>query len=163
MLIYSRVSREKIEIATINVEDLLRQIIRERPEFQEPKAEVRIEDPLAKVRGHEAYLTQCITNLLDNAVKFVPPGRKPRVRIWSEAAGEDVRLWFEDNGIGIAPEARERVFGIFQRVHSDKEYPGTGIGLAIVRKAAQRMGGSVGVESNPGEGSRFWLRLPRAD
>jgi PAS domain S-box-containing protein len=163
VLVYSRVSRERIELSTINVEELLRQIMQERPEFQEPNAEIRIESPLARVRGHEAYLTQCITNLLDNAVKFVPPGRKPQVRIWSEKVQSEVRLWFEDNGIGIAPDAQERVFGIFQRIHGEKEYSGTGIGLAIVRKAAQRMGGSVGVESKPGEGSRFWLSLPRAE
>lgn len=161
VLIYSRVSRESIDLQPIEVENLLRQIIEERPEFQPPAAQVAIERPLGRVQGHEAYLTQCLTNLLDNAVKFVRPNERPRVRIWSEDVGGNIRLWIEDNGIGITPEAQQRVFGIFQRVHSEKAYPGTGIGLAIVRKAVERMGGTVGVESQPGAGSRFWVELRR--
>jgi signal transduction histidine kinase len=163
VLIYSRVSREAVELSTLDVEQLLRQIIDERPEFQPPKAEIEIQSPLEKVRGHEAYLTQCITNLLGNGVKFVAPNTQPRIRIWSEVFDHQVRLWFEDNGIGIAREAQERVFGIFQRIHAEKTYPGTGIGLAIVRKAVERMGGRAGVESEPGRGSRFWLQLPRGE
>jgi signal transduction histidine kinase len=119
VLIYSRVSRESIAVTSVDVEALVRQIIEERPELQPPKAEIEIRGPLRRVQAHEAYLTQCITNLLDNAVKFVPSGKKPDVRIWSEPRGAQVRLWFEDNGIGIAKEAQERVFGIFQRVHGE--------------------------------------------
>jgi signal transduction histidine kinase len=74
-----------------------------------------------------------------------------------------VRLWVEDNGIGIAPEHHERIFRVFERLHRSPDYPGTGIGLAIVRKAMERMGGRAGVESQLGRGSRFWIELPRAD
>jgi signal transduction histidine kinase len=70
-----------------------------------------------------------------------------------------VRCWVEDNGVGIAPDHRERIFGIFERLHGGDRHPGTGIGLAIVRKGVERMGGRVGVESTPGEGSRFWVEL----
>lgn len=73
-----------------------------------------------------------------------------------------VRLWVEDNGIGIAPEYQERIFRVFERLHGIETYPGTGIGLAIVRKGMERMGGRVGVESQPGRGSRFWIELPAA-
>jgi signal transduction histidine kinase len=73
-----------------------------------------------------------------------------------------VRLWVEDNGIGISPEAQEQIFEIFYRLHSSADYEGSGIGLAIVRKGSERMGGRVGVESAPGKGSRFWLELPKA-
>jgi signal transduction histidine kinase len=111
------------------------------------------------VRGNEASLTQCISNLLDNAVKFVAPGAVPQVRIRSERVNGHVTLWFEDNGIGMDGEAKQKLFQMFQRVHGSN-YPGTGIGLAIVRKAVERMGGEVGVESEPGKGSRFWLWLP---
>jgi len=79
----------------------------------------------------------------------------------SKGAGEVVRLWVEDNGIGIAPEYHERIFRVFERLHDIEAYPGTGIGLAIVRKGAERMGGRVGVESEVGKGSRFWVELPR--
>lgn len=161
VLIYTRVARGSIEVQTLDVERLLRQIIQERPDLQPPKAEIQIQAPLEPMRGHEAYLTQCVTNLLDNAVKFVPPGRQPRIKIWNEIRDNQVRLWFEDNGIGIPKEAQKRIFGMFERVHGETVYPGTGIGLTIVRKAVERMGGSAGVESEPGQGSRFWLQLPR--
>ena len=110
--------------------------------------------------GNEAGLTQCFSNLLGNAVKFVAPDVSSRVRVWAETHGNRVRLLFEDNGIGIEKEAQERIFGIFERLNT--EYPGTGIGLAIVKKALEKMGGSVGIDSEPGKGSRFWIELQRA-
>ena len=137
-------------------------IIRDYPSLQPPKADIELRKPLHAVEGNEAFLTQCISNLLSNAVKFVKPGDHPRVFVWTEQIRHVVRVWFEDNGIGIAPENQRRIFGIFQRMHSPKDYEGTGIGLAIVKKAAERMSGRVGVESKPGQGSRFWLELPAA-
>jgi len=80
--------------------------------------------------------------------------------VWSEAREGRVRLWVEDNGIGIEPQDMEKLFGMFQRLHSAKTYPGTGMGLAIVKKAVQRMGGELGVESEVGKGSKFWVELP---
>jgi signal transduction histidine kinase len=91
-------------------------------------------------------------------VKFVPRGVTPYVRISTERNEQGVRLWIEDNGIGIEKESRQRLFQLFQRVHKNS-YPGTGIGLAIVRKAVERTHGQVGVESEPGKGSRFWLQF----
>jgi signal transduction histidine kinase len=114
------------------------------------------------VLGHEAYLTQCITNLLGNAVKFVAVGVVPRILIRSERVDGKVRFWFEDNGIGIDPMHYERIFEIFGQIHPEKKYGGTGIGLAIVRKAVQRLNGDVGVLSESGNGSRFWLILNEA-
>lgn len=177
VLAFSRLSRQEIKLQPIEVEKLLRDIIHERPEFQAAQVDLRIEGPLLPVLGHDASLTQGVTNLLSNAVKFVRRGVKPHVRIWSEAVRATdqpqpesadapprcVRLWFEDNGIGIDKEGQRRLFGMFQRLHRDNEYQGTGIGLAIVRKAVERMGGSAGVESEPGKGSRFWLQLQRAE
>jgi signal transduction histidine kinase len=104
-------------------------------------------------------LKQILTNLIVNALKFVEPGKEPHVRIYTETGNGTVRLWVEDNGIGIDPDQQERIFGLFQRLHSADAYPGTGVGLAIVRKGAQRMGGRIGVESAVGRGSRFWLEL----
>lgn len=96
-------------------------------------------------------------------MKFVARGVTPRVRIYAEHQAGKVRIWVEDNGIGIAPEAGERIFEAFKRLHSQSEYEGTGVGLAIVRKAVERMGGAVGVESEPGKGSRFWVELQSAE
>jgi signal transduction histidine kinase len=97
---------------------------------------------------------------LNNAVKFVAPDVKPRIRIRTEQHGADVRLWVEDNGIGIKPEHQSRLFGMFERIHPEKRYEGTGIGLAIVRKALERMNGQAGVESDGLTGSNFWIQLP---
>jgi signal transduction histidine kinase len=137
--------------------------------------------------GNEAALTQCFSNLLGNAIKFVAPGTRPQVRVWAEqqkAEGRrqeadsattdnrrpaisntppslpSVRLWFGDNGVGIPKEAQERIFKMFQRL--DKSYDGTGVGLTVVRKAVEKMGGRVGLESEPGRGSRFWVELKAA-
>ena len=161
VLAFSKLSHQEIKLETVEVEKLIHRTIHERPEFQPSDADIEIQSPLLPVRGHEASLTQCVTNLLDNGVKFVERGVRPRILVRSEARGNEVRLWFEDNGIGIDKDSQARLFGIFQQLHPSKAYPGTGIGLAIVRKAAERMNGTVGVESEPGKGSHFWLQLPR--
>ncbi|MCX6921684.1 MAG: ATP-binding protein [Verrucomicrobia bacterium] len=162
VLVLSRISREELHLETVDLDRVVRQVMQERPELQMPRAQVCIEGRLPAVRGHEASLTQCLANLLGNAVKFVSRGVTPQVRVFAEANGEMVRLWVTDNGIGIAPEERKKIFEMFQRLHSQKEYEGTGIGLAIVKRTVERMGGKVGVESELGKGSRFWVELRTA-
>jgi PAS domain S-box-containing protein len=162
LLAFTRVARAPIAIETVDAQKVIQSIIEDRADFQPPRAEVKIETPLLCVTGNETSLAQCITNLLDNAVKFVPKNTVPRVRIYSERHDGGVRLWFEDNGIGIDAHGKTRLFQMFQRLHGEA-FPGTGIGLAIVRKAVERMGGEAGVESEPGKGSRFWLQLPEAN
>jgi signal transduction histidine kinase len=157
---FTRLSRQEITFGAVDVDRLVRDIIEERPELQPAKADIRVQSPLLSVTGHAASLTQCITNLLDNAVKFVPRGVKPQVRVHTEACNGKVRLQIEDNGIGIEQAAQRKLFQMFQRIHSGDEYEGTGIGLAIVRRAAERMGGAIGLESEVGRGSRFWVELP---
>jgi signal transduction histidine kinase len=162
VLSYTRVSKQEIKTETVDVDELIRQLIEERPELQRPQADVQIEGHLAPMLGHEASLTQCLTNLLSNAVKFVPRGTHPRVRIYTEPSGADeIRLWIIDNGIGIDSASQRRLFQMFQRIHTGDEYKGTGLGLAIVRKSVERMAGKVGIESSPGQGSRFWVQFPK--
>jgi PAS domain S-box-containing protein len=160
VLTYSRIVRERITLTPMDLERLLRQLIDESPALQPPKAQIDIQSPLLPVMGHEAYLSQILSNLLYNAVKFVPPDRQPKVRVWTEAVDSEVRLCVEDNGIGIPKEGQPRLFGMFQRLHADKQYDGTGIGLTIVRKAAERMGGRITFESREGEGTTFIVALP---
>ena len=132
-------------------------------EVKERGGELIIERPLGRVQAHRAVIGQIVTNLVTNALKFTRPDAPARVRIRSERAGGRVRLWVEDNGIGIAPEHHERIFRAFERLHGMQQYPGTGIGLAIVQKGATRLGGQAGVESEPGVGSRFWIELAEAE
>lgn len=163
ILTYSRLSKAQIRLAPVNVEELLADIIQEYPSFQPPHAQITVQKPIPRVMAHAASLTQVLSNLLGNATKFVSPGQTPVVRIWAEEHKSDLRLWIEDNGIGIAPKDQQRIFSIFERVHATKDYEGTGIGLSIVRKAIDKMGGSVGLESEVGQGSRFWIELPKAE
>ena len=114
------------------------------------------------MRGNDALLTQCFFNLLHNATKFVAAGVKPRIRISSATVGQHARVEIRDNGIGVSPEAVARIFEPFQREHPHSAYEGTGIGLAIVQKVVEKLGGRVGVESQLGNGSRFWVDLPLA-
>ncbi|HLY09255.1 MAG TPA: HAMP domain-containing sensor histidine kinase, partial [Planctomycetota bacterium] len=129
------------------------------PNLQPDRADIRIDGELPVVLGNPSLLTQCFSNLLDNAVKFVDPGVKPVVCVRAELRPSVAKIWVEDNGIGIPKPSQHRLFGMFQKL--DNRYPGTGIGLAIVRKVVERMGGSVGVDSDTGHGSRFWVDLPR--
>ena len=131
-------------------------------EIQNQRAAIHLGPLPGKVLANPSSLHLIITNLLSNALKFVRRGTAARVRIWSEQNSGLVRLWVEDKGIGIPPKYLAKIFGVFQRLHTIDEYPGTGIGLAIVKKAAERMSGQVGVESEPGVGSRFWVELRQA-
>jgi signal transduction histidine kinase len=160
LLEYSRVVRQEIALERVELGPLVREVLAAmEDELAERKASVRVEEPLPAALAHRGALIHAVTNLIQNAAKFVLPGKSPEIVIRSEAGPGGVRLLVEDRGIGIAPEYHDRIFGLFQRLHDDRAYPGTGIGLAIVRKAMERMGGGVGLASEPGKGSTFWLDL----
>ena len=158
---YAKVVRERPPLTPADSVRVLRGVLESYPTLLSPRAKIQLVEPLPPVIANEAGLAQCFSNLLANAVKFVKPGQAARVRIWAETRGDWVRFWIEDKGIGIPREYQERIFGMFQQL--DKSYEGTGIGLALVRKTAERMGGKVGVESTPGKGSRFWLEFKQAN
>jgi PAS domain S-box-containing protein len=189
LLAYSRLSRVEIPLQPNNLASVVTDVLNQLElEIRERQAQVTIEQPLPEVMGNRTALLQVLTNLLSNAIKFVAPGVQPQVRVWVQERGSGelgvgsgettdysgagteappllpqnwIRLWVEDNGIGIALEDQKRIFNVFDRLHGSEVYPGTGIGLAIVRKGVERMGGKVGVESKIGEGSRFWIELPK--
>lgn len=162
VLNYTRILRADIKIERVDLEKLVRETIAVDPELQPRHAEIRIEGSLPPVQAAAASLEQCISNLLNNAVKFVAPGVKPEVRVRAERIGPDVRLWVEDNGIGIPAKDQTRIFKMLERASDPAVYEGTGIGLAVVQKAIERMGGQKGVESEPGKGSKFWIQLRAA-
>jgi PAS domain S-box-containing protein len=163
VLTYSRIIRAKGQLAPLDVDQLVRDIIQQYPNFQEHENRIHIEGELLPMMGHEAFLTQCVSNLLVNAIKFVSPDKVPDIRVRTDRRDQKVRLWIEDNGLGIAPEHHSRIFNLFERIHGDLQFEGTGIGLSIVKKAAERMGGTVGLESRPDKGSKFWVELPATD
>lgn len=156
VLAYSRVAKEESRPEPICLQDVVGEILGLSPSLSK---HATIEGTLPKILGERPLLSQALSNLLSNAVKFVQPGVTPRVRIWHELREGRVRLWIQDNGIGIDPAAQGRLFRPFERIHPQGLYEGTGIGLAIVRKAVERMGGQVGVESDGKNGSRFWIEL----
>jgi signal transduction histidine kinase len=146
----------------VDLDRLVRDIVGTFPNGQPIKPEIRIKGTLPQVMGNEALLAQCVSNLLSNGAKFVPPGTTPRLEVSAKAIGKaSTRVWFKDNGIGIAPENHDRIFRLFERVYPATEYDGTGIGLTIVRKAAERMDAQVGFESKLGKGSNFWIQLKK--
>lgn len=167
LLEYSRLGRVQLQLQPVSLESVVAEAIEQlEGEIQAAGAQIQIATkgitPLPKLLGHRATLVQVVSNLLGNAIKFVPDRVRPRIAVWaeerSEASGQVwVRLWVEDNGLGIKPEYQEQVWQVFERLHGRESYPGSGIGLAIVRKAMERMGGRAGVESSPNQGSCFWL------
>jgi PAS domain S-box-containing protein len=167
-LSYSEAMSRELTLKPIDLVMLLRGLAETYPNLLPDKADIQLPTCIPSVLGNEAALTQCFANLLGNAVKYAKPGTRPQVRVWAELRsaphGEPlnpvVRVWVEDNGIGIPKAFQHRLFGMFQRASNEQE--GTGIGLAIVRKVVDRMGGKVGLESEEGQGSRFWVELPRA-
>jgi signal transduction histidine kinase len=164
ILNYSQVVRGELDLGIVDTHKLVQDIICSYPQFEQTHADISIEGRLPSVLANEAALTQVMSNLLGNAVKFVAPGLRPCVRIGANpevASDERAELWVQDNGIGIPRDLQKRLFNMFTRLHRPGLYEGTGIGLAIVKKAVERMGGSVGVDSNPGQGSRFWVQLRR--
>jgi signal transduction histidine kinase len=168
LLAYSRLSRSEIQMQPIDFNLVVHQAVKQlNAQIQECQARVTINAPLLSVMAHPATLGQVIINLLSNAIKFVKPEVSPVIEIYSQEYLQEgkswVKLWVTDNGIGIEPEHQERIFRVFERLHGVEVYSGTGIGLAIVRKALEKMGGSCGVESQLGVGSRFWIALPKAE
>jgi light-regulated signal transduction histidine kinase (bacteriophytochrome) len=117
------------------------------------------EDPLPTVQGDAVQLLQLFQNLIANAIKFRGDAA-PQVHVSAEATEEGWCFSVRDNGIGIAPEYFERIFLLFQRLHGRKEYPGTGIGLALCKRIVERHGGRLWVESAAGQGSTFRFTLP---
>lgn len=162
-LAYSRVGSEELSLGPIALGPIVASLVAQLPSLQEPRAQVRIVGSLGVVRGHGPLLTQCVVNLLDNAVKFTAPAVTPCVEISAARVDSMARVFVRDNGLGVPPAARERIFSLFARAHSEAGYPGTGVGLAIVQRAITRMGGRVGVESDGVNGSTFWFELPAAD
>jgi PAS domain S-box-containing protein len=163
LLQYSRVGRMPLELVPIKLELMLTEVLAHiGQDIRAKGAHIDVRAPLLPVVAHGTMLDLVLSNLIQNAIKFAAPERTPTVAISTRENDGMIRVIVEDNGIGIDPEYHEKIFGLFERLHDSAAYPGTGVGLAIVRKSAERMGGKVGLESKMGEGSKFWVELPMA-
>ena len=142
------------------IDSLLKEVLTVMNPVSAPAINLEIAPNLLPVLATPTLLGQCLSNLVSNAAKFVAPGTTPRIHIYTEPRDDRVRIWVEDNGLGIDPAYHGKIFGLFERAGNVRDHDGTGVGLAIVARASQRMGGSCGVESSLGSGSRFWIELP---
>ena len=164
LLVYGQLSHSKVSVEFVDLENSLNKVRTElEAQLSGGKAFIEVKSPLINVRGNAVLLQQVLINLLSNALKFVERGKRSYVIVWTERRGPNVRICIRDNGIGIDKQHQERIFRLFERLHGETEFAGTGVGLAIVRKAVERMNGAVGVESSLGNGSCFWVELPEAD
>ncbi len=170
LLAYSRLERRALSDAPINLSELVGAVIAQRLRDANGREPTLLLDlpPLTIVRGDRDGLAQAVRNLVDNAFKFTRDAEQPQIevraeRIQAEQDDSVVRLSVRDNGVGFDMQYHDKIFGIFTRLHRAEDYPGTGVGLALVRKAMERMGGRVWAESQPGAGATFYLELPAAD
>lgn len=176
LLAFSRISQQRVQLISVSLETVVESVLsRLQPDIQDKHARVESSGPWPAVLAHEPTLAQVLFNLASNALKFTAPGVQPVLRLRAEEIPVSpihqpgnplihppfVRVWVEDNGPGIEPNYQAQIFRLFTRLEGEK-HAGTGIGLAIVQKGVERMGGRVGVESAAGQGSRFWFELKKA-
>lgn len=159
VLAYHSYVREEFPLSPVDMDNLVQNILETYPQYHSPRAIIKVRRPLGCVLAHETLLRQCVSVLLDNAVKFVAHGVTPEVEVWTQQSPSVVKLWIQDNGIGIDSEYHAKIFNIFQTLHASAMFPGRGIGLPLAKKAVEKMQGTIGVESEVGGGARFWLAL----
>jgi PAS domain S-box-containing protein len=163
LLDYSRIGQAELKLEPVNVRQAVGEALTLlEADIRGKHASIRVNEPMPNAIGHMATVVLLINNLVSNALKFMPPEVQPQICISAERSGDRVQVSVRDNGIGIAPQYLEKIFGAFERLHGKQTYAGSGLGLAIVRKGAERMGGGAGVESEIGKGSRFWVELKAA-
>lgn len=161
LLEYSRIGREPSPAVEVDVKAVLAWVLHDlRLEIAETEATIHVPDKLPTVVYPEGRLTQIFGNLVSNALKFNETDA-PEVRVGCDEVAHVYRFTVQDNGIGIAPEHVDRIFNIFERLHTRDTYPGTGAGLTIVKKIVEFHGGEIGVASRLGEGSAFWFTVPK--
>lgn len=161
MLGLSQVARMNLRLQPVSLRHLVEQAQRDAAlEFLEQAVQWQVQ-PLPEVQGDSDTLQQVVTNLVTNAVKYGRDRAGLQVRIWAEHLSQEVQIRVQDNGAGFDPQYTDKLFGVFQRLHSQQEFSGTGIGLATVKRIITRNGGRVWAEGQPGESVTFGFSLPR--
>ena len=161
LLTYSRLTKETFIAAEINTGMLIKKVISEiKNNYNIKDIIINISDGIPNVFGVETMLWQVFSNIIDNAFKYRKKDEKLIIEIYSQNKGKHTRIFIKDNGIGIDAKYHDKIFNIFQRLHSIDDYSGTGIGLAIVKKSMEMMRGEVGIISDEDNGSTFWVQIP---
>ena len=165
LLAFSRVQRAEVALQAVDpARGIDRAVTELRSAADDPSLiTIDIAKPLPWIVADRVVFGQVIGNLIGNAAKFHQSGEPMHIVVRAERHADRVRIWVEDDGIGIAPEHHARIFNVFERLHGQETYPGTGVGLAIVKTGIERMGGTFGVVSSLNQGSRFWIELAAAD
>jgi light-regulated signal transduction histidine kinase (bacteriophytochrome) len=160
LLAHARLDQQAPVLRPENLSAAVRAALAERQEdIAEIGAEICLDPVDAWVRAESHGLIQVLRNLLENALKYSAGAKPPIIAIGGAVQGDCYRLWIRDNGIGFDMAYHDRIFEIFRRLHSYEEFPGNGVGLALVKKAMERMGGKVWAESTPGNGATFFLEF----
>ncbi len=163
LLVYSRLGRRGIRLKPVLLDNIFTPLAEEfAGRIKDIGGKLEIANNLPAVMGDRTLLTQIFSNLLENAFTYRRVDIPPWVNVTCETEDRAVTICVRDNGIGISPEYHEKIFEIFQRLHSNDDYPGTGIGLATVKKSVEMLGGELWLESEEGKGSSFFIRLSRA-
>ena len=163
LLNYSRIGKSAVHNEIVSMDRLLQSMkLTFADRLNEKGGTLTIMKDVPDIRTDKSLVTQIFTNLIDNALKFTSPKTPPQIKIDWQSGENDIFFQITDNGIGIPPEHHEKIFQIFQRLHNQDEYPGTGIGLATVQKSLNLLEGSIIVASEVGKGSTFSLRVPKS-
>jgi signal transduction histidine kinase len=161
LLAYSRLERREFKPERIDLNRLINKLVEQKKrEHSQHQLDFVVNVSAGMIVGDEDALSQSLRNYLDNAVKFTQRVPLPRIEVGAKETSNGCVLWVSDNGIGFDSKHHDQIFGMFQRLNQSEEYQGTGIGLAIVRKAMQRMGGRAWAESSLGQGATFYLEIP---
>jgi len=163
ILSLARLSYKTFTMVPVDPSAIVREVVASREgDIRAARGSVEVRASPGRVIGHPSLIALSLDHLVDNALKFVSRDVPPRILIQVQPREATVRISVSDNGIGIPPEYRHRVFRVFERLHPSEGFPGVGVGLAIVRRAVERMGGIVGVQDGPEGGATFWIDLEMA-
>jgi light-regulated signal transduction histidine kinase (bacteriophytochrome) len=159
LLAFSRVGRQTLAVSTVDMRALAAAALEDVLQHQPPAACIHI-DPLPTCQGDPNVLRQVWTNLIANAIKYSAKRESPQITIGGDSNGRESTYFVQDNGAGFDMRYYSKLFGVFQRLHHDSEFPGTGVGLAIVQRIVVRHGGRVWASGAPDQGARFSFALP---